>query len=158
MNIHEVLKDKAGAYLFGSRSKGFETEESDWDYAVDASFNTKEILEGLGFVHTLLPEEYKDIISKSLYLHPDYPEIQVISKTLFSVFKKVWEDIPPEEFEIHLYKKGPILGLIDEPLQKKGMICNYIDMRIISSLAKNQYFNSPLTLDKGNLYDDEGIL
>ncbi len=139
MNIHEVLINGCGAFLFGSRSKNSEVEGSDWDYAVENSVPHRAFLEGVGFVFSEFESPYQDTLSVAVGENPDYPGIQVILKDQLDVFRRAWKSISIDRYRLH-YSKRSILYMGFSPDAAKSKICYKMD-----SLIKNTEGYVPLS-------------
>lgn len=129
MDIHERLVAEYDAFLFGSRSKGLETEDSDWDYAIEYNWVTQHALSLQGWEFKPFSEDYRDSLTVGVSTNPAYPEIQIIFKMNLPFFRIMWNDISKEEYRDHVWKHSPKFEGMDMT-EVKHCIMEYLNERI----------------------------
>ena len=117
-----VEKLRGTLSLFGSRYFKEKNERERWfqlalDFSTvddwDFSFSQTDLvpwIESLGFVRQEIGRDHMDVYSDvtfvGLWKHPDY-KIDIVQRTNYDKYKKVWESTDPDFYHKYLWKSAP---------------------------------------------------
>jgi predicted nucleotidyltransferase len=129
-NMRKELQRDSRFMLFGSRSKGRWTHESDWDFSAQYSSELVGELRASGFsVRDSGVLRYHDTLTVAILTYVDFTSYEHIHVVLHSdeeLFRRTWKAITTPAYHTHIYKQSPKFSSISER-DRKNYVINYMN-------------------------------
>lgn len=128
--MRKELQSDSRFMLFGSRSRGRWTHESDWDFSAEYSRELVEELRAKGFsVKDSGVLRYHDTLTVAILTYVDIHTLERIHVVLHydeALFRRTWRAITTAAYERHIYKQSSrFRGMKD--LDRKNYVINYMN-------------------------------
>lgn len=128
--MRKELQRDSRFMLFGSRSRGRWTHESDWDFSAEYSRELVEELRAKGFsVRDSGVLRYHDTLTIAILTYNDIFTLEQIHVVLHSneaLFRRTWKAITTSAYERHIYKQSSrFRGMTDR--DRKKYVINYMN-------------------------------